>query len=126
VEGLKGITIEKEGYKTLKLKVEDQALLESLRENLERRESLTIEDLHFYLSPFMLMPVPYQIKRLRAGSLKISSPLFSLLHHPEEVIGAFFEKFGGVEKVSYSKSSGSITIRYEPSEFDLIGFINYL
>jgi hypothetical protein len=27
VEGLKGITIEKEGYKTLKLKVEDQALL---------------------------------------------------------------------------------------------------
>ncbi|NAZ23961.1 MAG: hypothetical protein GU346_05850 [Thermocrinis sp.] len=46
VEGLKGITIEKEGYKTLKLKVEDQALLESLRKNLERRESLTIEDLH--------------------------------------------------------------------------------
>jgi hypothetical protein len=72
------------------------------------------------------MPIPYQIKRLRAGSLKISSPLFSLLHHPEEVIKVFFEKFGGVKEVSYSKSSGSITIRYEPSEFDLIGFINYL
>ncbi len=56
VEGLRGITIEKEGYKTLKLKVEDQALLESLRENLERRESLTIEDLHFYLSPFIKHP----------------------------------------------------------------------
>jgi len=56
VEGLKGIKIEKEGYKTLKLKVEDQALLESLRENLERRESLTIEDLHFYLSPFIKHP----------------------------------------------------------------------
>ncbi|MFZ8786413.1 hypothetical protein [Thermocrinis sp.] len=38
VEGLKGITIEKEGYKTLKLKVEDQALLESLRENLREKE----------------------------------------------------------------------------------------
>jgi hypothetical protein len=56
VEGLKGIKIEKEGYKTLKLKVEDQALLEILRENLERRESLTIEDLHFYLSPFIKHP----------------------------------------------------------------------
>jgi hypothetical protein len=56
VEGLKGIRIEKEGYKTLKLKVEDRALLESLRENLERRESLTIEDLHFYLSPFIKHP----------------------------------------------------------------------
>jgi len=56
VEGLKGIKIEKEGYKTLKLKVENQALLESLRENLERRESLTIEDLHFYLSPFIKHP----------------------------------------------------------------------
>jgi hypothetical protein len=56
VEGLKGITIEKEGYKTLKLKVEDQTLLESLRKNLERRESLTIEDLHFYLSPFIKHP----------------------------------------------------------------------
>jgi len=72
------------------------------------------------------MPIPYQIKRLRAGSLKISSPLFSLLHHPEEVIKVFFERFGGVKEVSYSKSSGNITIRYEPSEFDLIGFINYL
>lgn len=57
VEGLKGITIEKEGCKTLKLKVEDQVLLESLRENLEKRESLTIEDLHFYLSPFIKHPV---------------------------------------------------------------------
>jgi len=56
VEGLKGIKIEKEGYKTLKLKVEDQTPLESLRENLERRESLTIEDLHFYLSPFIKHP----------------------------------------------------------------------
>jgi hypothetical protein len=36
VEGSRGIRIEKEGYKTLKLKVEDQALLESLRENLKR------------------------------------------------------------------------------------------
>ena len=56
VEGLKCITIEKEGYKTLKLKVEDQTLLESLRKNLERRESLTIKDLHFYLSPFIKHP----------------------------------------------------------------------
>jgi hypothetical protein len=56
VEGSRGIRIEKEGYKTLKLKVEDQALLESLRENLKRRESLTIEDLHFYLSPFIKHP----------------------------------------------------------------------
>jgi hypothetical protein len=56
VEGLKGITIEKEGYKTLKLKVEDQALLESLRENLKRRESLKIEDLHSYLSTFINHP----------------------------------------------------------------------
>ena len=56
VEGLKCIKIEKEGYKTLKLKVEDQTLLESLRKNLERRESLTIEDLHFYLSPFIKHP----------------------------------------------------------------------
>jgi hypothetical protein len=53
------------------------------------------------------MPIPYQIKRLRAGSLKISSPLFSLLHHPEEVIKVFFERFGGVKEVSYSKSSGT-------------------
>jgi hypothetical protein len=56
VEGLKGIKIEKEGYKTLKLKVEDQALLESLRENLKKRESLNMEDLHFYLSPFIKHP----------------------------------------------------------------------
>jgi hypothetical protein len=56
VEGLKGIRIEKEGYKTLKLKVEDQALLESLRENLKRRESLKIEDLHSYLSTFINHP----------------------------------------------------------------------
>jgi hypothetical protein len=56
VEGLKGITIEKEGYKTLKLKVEDQALLESLRENLERRESLKMENLHSYLSTFINHP----------------------------------------------------------------------
>jgi len=56
VEGLKGITIEKEGYKTLKLKVEDQSLLESLRENLKRRESLKIEDLHSYLSTFINHP----------------------------------------------------------------------
>jgi len=27
-----------------------------LRENLKRRESLTIEDLHFYLSPFIKHP----------------------------------------------------------------------
>jgi hypothetical protein len=59
VEGLKGIKIEKEGYKTLKLKVEDQALLESLRENLERRRSLNslnLEDLYSYLSPFIKHP----------------------------------------------------------------------
>jgi hypothetical protein len=56
VEGLKGITIEKEGYKTLKLKVEDQDILESLRENLKRRESLKIEDLHSYLSTFINHP----------------------------------------------------------------------
>jgi hypothetical protein len=59
VEGLKGITIEKEGYKTLKLKVEDQALLESLRENLKKRRGkidLKIEDLHSYLSTFINHP----------------------------------------------------------------------
>jgi DNA-directed RNA polymerase subunit L len=60
VEGLKGITIEKEGYKTLKLKVEDQTLLESLRENLKKREGLKIdlkiEDLHSYLSTFINHP----------------------------------------------------------------------
>ncbi len=67
VEGLNGIKIEKEGYKTLKLKVEDQALLESLRENLERRESLTIEDCIFIFLfssstlpsslPFLFLPL---------------------------------------------------------------------
>jgi hypothetical protein len=59
VEGLKSIKIEKEGYKTLRLKVEDQALLESLRESLERRRSLNslnIEDLYLYLSPFIKHP----------------------------------------------------------------------
>jgi len=59
---LKGIKIEKEGYKTLRLKVEDQALLESLRESLERRRSLNslnIEDLYSlysYISPFIKHP----------------------------------------------------------------------
>jgi hypothetical protein len=56
VEGLKGITIEKGGFKTLKLKVEDQAILESLRENLKRRESLKMENLHSYLSTFINHP----------------------------------------------------------------------
>jgi len=60
---LKGIKIEKEGYKTLRLKVEDQALLESLRESLERRRSLNslnIEDLYSlysYIFPFIKHPV---------------------------------------------------------------------
>jgi hypothetical protein len=61
VAGLKGIKIEKEGYKTLRLKVEDQALLESLLESLEKRRSLNslsinIEDLYSYISPFIKHP----------------------------------------------------------------------
>ncbi|WP_448588467.1 heavy metal translocating P-type ATPase [Thermocrinis sp.] len=72
------------------------------------------------------MPIPYEISRLRPGGLKIKSHLFKLLHHPQETLQSFFGRFGGVKSVNYIKETGSLTIYYEPDQFDLIGFLNYL
>jgi len=72
------------------------------------------------------MPIPYKIKRLRPGRLKINSDLFRLLHHPQESLQAFFGRFGGVKDAKYIKKSANLVIDYDPDQFDLIGFLNYL
>ncbi|WP_333784923.1 heavy metal translocating P-type ATPase [Thermocrinis sp.] len=72
------------------------------------------------------MPIPYKIKRLRPGRLKINSDLFRLLHHPQESLQAFFGRFGGVRYAKYVKESGNLVIDYDPDQFDLIGFLSYL
>lgn len=68
----------------------------------------------------------YKIERLSPGRLIISSYLFKYLHHPEESLQSYFSRFGGVRKVKYSKTSGRLTLEYDPESFDLIDFLNHL
>ncbi len=72
------------------------------------------------------MPIPYSVKRLVKGRLRLQSHLFSLLHHPDEVVESFFMRFKGVKKVKLNKGSASLSLDYDPDTFDLIEFIGYL
>ncbi|MFN3471673.1 MAG: heavy metal translocating P-type ATPase [Aquificaceae bacterium] len=68
----------------------------------------------------------YRIERLSPGRIKLSSYLFKYLHHPEETLKSYFSRFGGVKRVRYSKTSGRLTLEYDPKSFDLIEFLNHL
>ncbi len=70
--------------------------------------------------------IPYRIEKLSPGRLRLSSYLFQHLNYPEKVLKESFSRFGGVRKVSYSKKSGKLLLEYEPEDFDLIEFLNYL
>ena len=68
----------------------------------------------------------YRIERLHLGRIKLSSYIFKYLHHPEDTLQAYFSRFGGVRKVSYSRSSGRLTLEYDPKTFDLIEFLKFI
>ncbi len=72
------------------------------------------------------MPIPYKIKRLSYGKITVSS---YLLRHPvlgKDTVEEYFLRFNGVIKVRCRKSSGSLTLEYNPDTFNLIEFINFL
>ena len=56
IEGLRGIKIEREGYRSLRLVVEEPRLLEELKRSSKGKERLTLEDIHFYVSPLLKHP----------------------------------------------------------------------
>ncbi len=69
------------------------------------------------------MPIPYKIKRLSYGKITVSS---YLLRHPvlgKDTVEEYFLRFNGVIKVRCRKSSGSLTLEYNPDTFNLIEFI---
>ncbi|MFN4318924.1 MAG: heavy metal translocating P-type ATPase [Aquificaceae bacterium] len=68
----------------------------------------------------------YRIERLSPGRIKLSSYLFKYLHHPEETLKSYFSRFGGIKRVKYSKTSGRLTLEYDPESFDLIDFLNHI
>ncbi|MFN3813622.1 MAG: heavy metal translocating P-type ATPase [Aquificaceae bacterium] len=72
------------------------------------------------------MPLPYKIKRLSRGKITVSSYLF---RHPglgKDTLERYFLGFNGVMKARCRKSSGSLSLEYNPDTFDLIEFINFL
>ncbi|MEN3028902.1 MAG: heavy metal translocating P-type ATPase [Aquificaceae bacterium] len=68
----------------------------------------------------------YRVERLSPGRIRLTSYLFKYLHHPEETLLSYFSRFGGVRRVSYSGSSGKLTLEYDPQSFDLIDFLNHI
>ncbi|MCX8060110.1 MAG: heavy metal translocating P-type ATPase, partial [Aquificaceae bacterium] len=68
----------------------------------------------------------YKVESLSPGRIRLSSYLFQHLHHPEETLLSYFSRFGGVRKVRYSKSSGRLTLEYDPRSFDLIAFLDHI
>lgn len=68
----------------------------------------------------------YKIERLSPGRIRLTSYLFQYLHHPEETLRSYFSRFGGIKRVKYSKTSGKLTLEYDPDSFDLIEFLNHI
>ncbi len=68
----------------------------------------------------------YKVEKLSPGRLRLTSYLFQYLHHPDETLKAYFSRFGGVRKVSYSRASGRLILEYDPNSFDLIEFLNHI
>jgi Cu2+-exporting ATPase len=68
----------------------------------------------------------YRVERLSPGRLRLTSYLFQYLHHPDETLKSYFSRFGGVRKVSYSRTSGRLILEYDPQSFDLIEFLSHI
>ncbi|MCS7279954.1 MAG: heavy metal translocating P-type ATPase [Thermodesulfobacteriaceae bacterium] len=72
------------------------------------------------------MALPFEIKRLFPGRLKISSFIFQKLRYKDEVVESFFYRFPGVKKVKFKKENNTLILEYDLNRFDMIEFFNYL
>ncbi|WP_297889353.1 heavy metal translocating P-type ATPase [Sulfurihydrogenibium sp.] len=72
------------------------------------------------------MPIPFKVKEFKYGKVKIYSELFKYLSVSDTAFVNYFSKFKGVSKVISKKSAGLLTIYYNPDEFDLLGFYDFL
>ncbi|WP_299228440.1 heavy metal translocating P-type ATPase [Sulfurihydrogenibium sp.] len=68
------------------------------------------------------MAIPYKVKELRIGKIKIYSELFKYLTVSNQAFINYFGSLKGVNKVIAKKEAGLLTIYYDPASFDLANF----
>ncbi|MFN4307943.1 heavy metal translocating P-type ATPase [Sulfurihydrogenibium azorense] len=72
------------------------------------------------------MPIPYKIKEIKPGKVKIYSEVFKHISVSDKAFENYFSTFKGVSKVVSKKAAGLLTLYYNPNEFDLLGFYDLL
>lgn len=72
------------------------------------------------------MPIPYKIKEIKPGKVKIYSEVFKYISVSDKAFENYFSTFKGVSKVISRKAAGLLTLYYNPNEFDLLGFYDFL
>ncbi|MGC9006634.1 MAG: heavy metal translocating P-type ATPase [Sulfurihydrogenibium sp.] len=72
------------------------------------------------------MAIPYKLKEIKRGKVKIHSDFFKYLTVSDEAFVRYFSSLKGVKKVISRKAAGLLTIYYDEKEFDLSGFFDLL
>jgi Cu2+-exporting ATPase len=72
------------------------------------------------------VPIPYKIKEIKPGKVKIYSEVFKYISVSDKAFENYFSTFKGVSKVISRKAAGLLTLYYNPNEFDLLGFYDFL
>ncbi|MCX7738621.1 MAG: heavy metal translocating P-type ATPase [Hydrogenothermaceae bacterium] len=73
------------------------------------------------------MPIPYSIKELSLGKLKIGSEFIKYVGVSKEVLQSFFqEKFPDIDTVVVSKARGLVSFYYNPKKSNVENILNFL